>query len=141
LKYILDPSPRPTWAIALIAATLALAGCSSTVVDAIPNWVGGEPADAPARPATTAEYPPVNDRPPPRDAKLITEQEQAKLEGELNAARAKQAAAALETQKDRQEVFSSSTQWTAAQEKAEEARAAAAKSAKAKNKPQNSAAN
>jgi hypothetical protein len=111
------------------------------MVDSIPNWAGGEPTEAPARPTTTAEYPPVNDRPAPRDTKLITEQEQAKIESELAAARAKQATVAQETQKAREEVLSSTPQWNAAQAKADEAKAAAAKSSKPKEKPQNSAAN
>jgi hypothetical protein len=125
----------------LVAAALALGGCSSAMVDSIPNWAGGEPTEAPARPKTIAEYPPVNDRPAPRDTKLITEQEQAKIESELAAARAKQDAAAKETQKNREEVFSSTPQWNAAQAKADAAKAAAAKSSETKEKPQNSAAN
>jgi hypothetical protein len=60
----------------------------------MPLWAGGEPAGLPARPANIPEFPPVNDRPPPRDTKLITEEEQAKLERELTAARAAQAAEA-----------------------------------------------
>jgi hypothetical protein len=137
LKHLANP--RPAWAAAVFAAALMLGGCSSTVVDAIPNWAGGEPTEAPARPAAAAEYPPVNDRPPPRDTQLITVQEQTKLESELTAARAKQAVVAQETQKDRQEVFSSTPQWNAAQAKAAETKAAAAKSSKTK-KPQTSAA-
>ena len=137
MKHLADP-PRPALTAAVFAAALALGGCSSAVVDAIPNWAGGEPAAAPARPTATAEYPPVNDRPPPRETQLITVQEQNRLESELTAARAKQAAAAQETQRDRQEVFSSTPEWNAAQAKAAETKAAAAKSSKTK-KPQTSA--
>jgi hypothetical protein len=99
------------------------------MIDAVPTWAGGEPVGAPQRPATPAEYPPVNDRPPARDTKLITEQEQSKLENELAAARSAQAVQAQEVQKDREEVLATTPQLTAAQ-----AKAAAAQTAKEKAK-------
>jgi hypothetical protein len=131
---------RWTPAIAALAAALAVGGCS-TAIDVIPAWVGGEPTGTPERPLTSAEYPPVNDRPPPRETKLITQQEQGKLESELTAARAKQAATAEETQKDRTEVLANTPQWNADRAKAAEIKAAAAKNQKTKDKPKNASAN
>jgi hypothetical protein len=115
---------RLTLAVAASVAALVCAGCSTTVIDAIPAWAGGEPAGAPQRPATAAEYPPVNDRPPARDTKLITEQEQSKIEGELTTVRNAQAVQAQDMQKDRAEVLANTPQLTAAQAKAAAARAA-----------------
>lgn len=75
------------------------------MIDAIPTWAGGEPAGAPDRPTTVAEYPPVNDRPPPRDTKLITEEEQAKAERDLMAARNSQAAEAKGVKDSRDQIL------------------------------------
>jgi hypothetical protein len=80
---------------------LAAAGCSSTVADSIPNWAGGIPENAPPRLATEMQYPPVNDRPPAPETKIVTVEEQAKIEKELAAARAMQAKQAAQVKKDR----------------------------------------
>ena len=82
--------------LALIAA-----GCSTTSIDAIPNWAGGEPQGAPPRLATEMETPPVNDRPPARDTKVVSVEEQAKIEKELAAAHATQAKQSEQVKKDR----------------------------------------
>ena len=87
-------------AIALVLA-LATAGCSTSAIDAIPAWAGGEPAGTPQRLATELQYPAVNERPPARDTKVVSEEEQAKIERDLAAARAAQAEQAAQVKKDR----------------------------------------
>ena len=90
----------PRIAIALVLA-LAAAGCSSSAIDSIPAWAGGEPAGTPQRPATELQYPAVNERPPARDTKVVSEEEQEKIERELAAARATQSKQAAQVKKDR----------------------------------------
>jgi hypothetical protein len=80
---------------------LAAAGCSSSTIDSIPTWAGGEPAGTPQRLATELPYPAVNDRPPARDSKVVSEEEQAKIERELAAAREAQSKQAAQVKKDR----------------------------------------
>jgi hypothetical protein len=72
---------------ALFVATLALAGCSTTVAD----MPGVAPADAPARPQEAGMYPPVNDLPPNRDQAVLDPSQRDKIEKELIAARDRQA--------------------------------------------------
>ncbi len=100
------------WTAALAVLTVALAGggCSTKTIDSIPNWAGGEPVGTPERPAAQAEYPPVNDRPPPRRTELVTEEEQAKIEQDLAAARAAQAVRAKQVQKDRDQMLANTPQ-------------------------------
>jgi hypothetical protein len=85
----------------VFAFALSAAGCSTAAVDSIPNWAGGKPENAPPRLATEMEYLPVNERPPPRDSKIVTVEEQAKIEKELAAARDAQAKQAAQVKKDR----------------------------------------
>jgi hypothetical protein len=63
--------------------------------------LGGPPADAPPRAAEQAPFPNVYDTPPPRPAKLATEEEQAKIEAELTAIRNKVNAQADALEKER----------------------------------------
>jgi hypothetical protein len=73
-----------------LGLAVALCGCSSgAFVDKLPSEMG-EPADAPARPATPYVYPAVHDMPPPREAAPMTEEQQVKLEKDLEAARDRQ---------------------------------------------------
>ena len=74
---------------ALLCAVLALAGCSSSIVD----WPG-TPTDASARSKEGGTYLPVHDLPPDREEAVIPPAERAKIEAELAAARDRQAAAA-----------------------------------------------
>jgi hypothetical protein len=76
---------------ALLAFTFALGGCSTSIAD-LPGV--GVPADAPARPKEAPGYLPVHDMPPDREEAPMKPAEQAKLEADLIAARARQAAAA-----------------------------------------------
>jgi hypothetical protein len=72
----------------VVFAALALAGCSSQVMD-MPSL----DADAVARPKEPGGYLPVNDVPPGRDEPIISPQERAKIEKELLAVRDRQASA------------------------------------------------
>jgi hypothetical protein len=99
---------RVALAVGSSAGALLGAGCSSSVIDSIPAWAGGEAPGTPERPAVAAEYPPVNDRPPSRELQLITEQEQARIEKELTAARANQVTQSEAVRKDREEMLANS---------------------------------
>jgi hypothetical protein len=83
-----DGTIRPMLVGALLAATLAVGGCSTQIAD-IP--VGGLPADAPPRPKEAGSYPPVHDFPPEREAAMKPD-EQKRIQSELIAARDRQAA-------------------------------------------------
>jgi hypothetical protein len=62
----------------LIAGSASLAGCSSGMMaDHL------LPKGTPSRPATPAAYPAVNDPPTPRAERVLTEEEQKKLEDDL----------------------------------------------------------
>ncbi len=74
----------------VLAATLALAGCSSSIVD----WPGPS-ADAPSKDVST--YLPVHDLPPDRGEAVIPPEERAKIEAQLIAARDKQAPTAKDS--------------------------------------------
>jgi len=76
---------------ALLAAALALGGCSSSIAD-LP--MVGTPADAPARPNDSGAYLPVHDLPPDREQAALPPAERAKIEAELAAARDRQASIA-----------------------------------------------
>jgi hypothetical protein len=92
--------------LAVLGVAFGVSGCGSipemgaSVGETVPHWAGGEPAGAPPRSATQPPYPAVNDMPPARNAKLITVQEQTKIESELAAARSQVSskAATLEQQ-------------------------------------------
>ena len=86
---------RSILAPAILGLTLALglAGCSDAPIgERLPTEMGGLPKGAPARPATTGQYPAVHDMPPPRSTDPMTDDEQLKLEKELQAARDRQEA-------------------------------------------------
>ena len=87
-----------------LSLALVVAGCSS-MIDSVPHWAGGEPEGTPQRTANELQTPPVNDRPPPRDAKIITVDEQAKAEKELAAAREVQAKQAVQVKRARQDML------------------------------------
>jgi hypothetical protein len=73
---------------ALLTAALALAGCSSSIVD-----LPGATSDAAAHPKEPDPYLPVHDLPPDRDEPVIPPDQRAKIEKELIAARDRQAQA------------------------------------------------
>ena len=89
---------RTIVAVAMLAALLA--GCSAgSIGDTMPESMGGLPAGAPARPdVTNRHYPAVYDTPTPRSTEPMTEEEQVKLEKDLQAVRDRQSAAAKDDQ-------------------------------------------
>jgi hypothetical protein len=72
---------------------------SSVIVDSIPKWAGGEPANVP-RPATPPPYAAVNAPIPPRAVPALTPEEQSKAIAELTAARSRAVAQANAARKD-----------------------------------------
>ncbi len=73
---------------ALAALAVALAGCSaSSVMERLPTAAGGLPEGVPAAPTTPYVYPAVHDVPPPRADKPLTDEQQVKLEKDLQTAR------------------------------------------------------
>jgi len=74
----------------LLAAALALGGCSISLAD-LP--LVGTPADAPGRPKEGSAYLPVNELPPDRDEAAMDPAQRAKIQKELVAARDRQASA------------------------------------------------
>jgi len=79
-----DRKIRALAATALLLSALALGGCATSIGD-MP--LAGTPADAPARPKQASVYLPVHDLPPNRDEAAMAPAEQAKIQGELAAAR------------------------------------------------------
>jgi hypothetical protein len=75
---------------ALLASTLPLCACTSSIAD-LP--VVGKPADVPPPPKEQGAYLPVNDLPPNRDDAVMDPKERARIEAELIAARDRQAVA------------------------------------------------
>lgn len=79
---------RKTAVLGASLLAFGLAGCSGEpVIDQLPESLGGLPAGAPARPTTAYQYPAVHDMPPPRTSKPLSEEEQVKLEKDLQATR------------------------------------------------------
>src|ERR1700682_5288672 len=73
----------------------ALAGCSAGQLgDTLPNSMGGLPEGAPARAKTTRQFPAGHDMRARRSTTPISDEDQLKLEKDLQAARAKQEAIA-----------------------------------------------
>jgi hypothetical protein len=88
-------------ALALVALT-ALAGCSgASLGTGMPHWAGGLPPEAPARGDETPVYPNVQERPPARPTKLISDPEREKIEAELAALRSRTNAQSEAIQKER----------------------------------------
>ena len=96
--------------IALAASAVLLGACagsfeasqdhtSSVIIENLPKWAGGEPANVPPRPATPS-YPAVNAPIPPRAAPALTPEEQSKAIAELIAARNRAVAQANAARRD-----------------------------------------
>ena len=83
-----DGTFRLLMAGALLAATLAVGGCSTQIAD-LPAV--GLPADAPPRPKEAGGYLPVHDVPPERAETAMKPDEQKRIQSELMAARDRQA--------------------------------------------------
>ncbi len=85
--------PRPLHRSILAALGLAifLAGCAEgQLADRLPPDMGGLPAGTPARPAAPYQYPAVHDMPPPRATEPMSDEEQVRLEKELQGVRDRQ---------------------------------------------------
>ncbi len=79
-------------ALAAVAMAAALSSCApGAVIDKLPGDLG-LPAEAPARPTTPYVYPAVHDMPPPRETPTMSEEQQVKLEKDLEAVRDRQEA-------------------------------------------------
>jgi hypothetical protein len=78
----------------LLASAAMLCGCGSMIADNLPTAAGGLPAGTPARATAPPAYPPVHDRPAPRNETILSEQEQKWLEGDLARERDRAAAEA-----------------------------------------------
>ena len=72
---------------AVLAAAMAMSGCTTHIADSVPPVVGGLPEHTPARSATPAEFPAVGDRPQARTEGLLSEDERKKLKDDLAASR------------------------------------------------------
>jgi len=85
----------PTRSVLLVLGLAgALGACSAgAIVDRLPESMG-EPADTPARPTTPYVFPAVHDMPPPRATPVMTEEQQVKLEKDLQTVRDQQETAA-----------------------------------------------
>lgn len=79
--------------LAALGLAVALAGCvPASVFEKLPSDMGGLPAGTPEPPAKPYAYPAVHDMPPPRAAAPMTEEQQVKLEKELDEVRDRQKA-------------------------------------------------
>ena len=96
--------------LAVFAVAASLTGCSagplgdassqlSEQLKSMPESLGGLPPDVPKGPAIPYQYPAVHDMPPPRSTEPMSEEQQYRLEKELNALRDRQEAANPAAQK------------------------------------------
>lgn len=85
------------------AVAASLTGCSASPLtekfENLPQSLGGLPPDTPKAPAMPYQYPAVHDMPPPRASEPMSEEQQWRLEKELNALRDRQEAANPDAQK------------------------------------------
>lgn len=73
-----------------VVLAVLLASCSPGIIDRIPTEVGGLPDNAPQRGQTQPAYPAVHDVPPSRPVAPLSDDEQLRLEKDLDAVRKKQ---------------------------------------------------
>lgn len=81
------------WRSTLAACCLAagLSGCAAGQVgEAIPQSLGGMPADVPVSPKVPYQYPAVHDMPPERAIEPLTEQQQQQMQQDLTTLRNRQ---------------------------------------------------
>src|SRR5262245_7560682 len=74
----------------LVAFAVVLTGCSSSLIEQLPEGVGRPPADAPSAPQTPYQYPAVHDLPPPQGTKPMSDEELRRAENALKTARDRQ---------------------------------------------------
>jgi hypothetical protein len=89
--------------LAAFALAASLTGCSAGPLtdrfEQLPQSLGGLPPDTPKAPAMPYQYPAVHDMPPPRATEPMSEEQQYRLEKEMNAVRDRQQAANPDAQK------------------------------------------
>lgn len=95
------PFPRHLTVPLALAAALAIAGCGSSIGSQVPTWAGGASRDVPQRTPAQPTFPDIHHSPPARPTKLISEQEQARIQAELAAIRDKVNAQSGALQKQR----------------------------------------
>jgi hypothetical protein len=88
---------RGSFLVALGLAAGLSACVPASVFEKMPGEVG-LPAGTPEAPATPYKYPAVHDMPPARAEPVMTEEQQVKLQNELNAERERQEAGAMPVQ-------------------------------------------
>jgi hypothetical protein len=77
--------------LAALCLAAALTGCSAGPLgESLPESLGGLPAGTPPPPKVPYQFPPVHERPPPRATQPLTDEQQWKLEQDLNALRNRQ---------------------------------------------------
>ena len=84
------PSIPSLLAVCCLAACLAGCSAGGTLLESLPENMGGLPADTPATPKVPYKYPAVHDMPPPRADEPLTEKQQWDLEKTLTALRNRQ---------------------------------------------------
>jgi hypothetical protein len=90
--------------IAAAALGLMATGCSAgssiftTAPEALPESMGGLPADAPAAPKDPYKYPAVHDMPPARSDKPLSDDQLLKMENDLQGTRDRQVDRAVKDQ-------------------------------------------
>ena len=84
--------------VLVLAGALLLSSCANmtdvgnNLGSEMPTMVGGLPQAAPERPQTPPAFPAVHDMPPPRNTKVMTEEEKKRAEAELAVMREQQTA-------------------------------------------------
>jgi len=85
---------RATFIRSIVAACCLaawLTGCSAgPLVESLPESLGGLPAGTPPPPKVPFQYPAVHDMPPPRSTQPLSDEQQWRLEQDLNALRNRQ---------------------------------------------------
>ncbi len=77
--------------LAALCLAAGLTGCSAGPLgESLPESIGGLPAGTPPPPKVPYQFPPVHERPPPRATQPLTDEQQWKLEQDLNALRQRQ---------------------------------------------------
>jgi hypothetical protein len=83
--------------LAGVGLLAALGGCSAgSLGQDLPSSIGGLPAGTPAPPNTSYQYPAVHDMPPTRPDPMLSDEQQYKLEKDLQALRDRQETKAAE---------------------------------------------
>jgi hypothetical protein len=124
--------------LAAFGLVASLTGCSAgTLVEQLPESLGGLPADTPPAPRTPYQYPAVHDMPPPRATQPLSDEQQWKLEQALTKLRKRQESevAAENGDSDKQPAKTAKNKAAKTKTKKKPATAAAGESTGAKANP------